>query len=40
MPVLAACCLSVLPVSLDVTILNVAPPSMQQDLNSSVSGPQ
>lgn len=39
-PVLAVCCLSVLLVSLDVTILNVALPSVQQDLNSSVSGLQ
>jgi len=39
-PVLAVCCLSVLLVSLDVTILNVALPSMQRDLNSSVSGLQ
>ena len=41
MPVPAVCCLSVLLVSLDVTILNGAlPPSMQQDLDSSVSGLQ
>jgi EmrB/QacA subfamily drug resistance transporter len=40
MPVLAVCCLSVLLVSLDVTVLNVALPSMQRDLNSSVSGLQ
>ncbi|WP_079161711.1 DHA2 family efflux MFS transporter permease subunit [Streptomyces fodineus] len=39
-PVLAVCCLSVLLVSLDVTILNVALPSMQRDLDSSVSGLQ
>jgi EmrB/QacA subfamily drug resistance transporter len=39
-PVLAVCCLSVLLVSLDTTILNVALPSMQEDLNSSVSGLQ
>ncbi|WP_328681499.1 MFS transporter [Streptomyces sp. NBC_00322] len=38
--VLAVCCLSVLLVSLDTTILNVALPSMQQDLHSSVSGLQ
>jgi EmrB/QacA subfamily drug resistance transporter len=38
--VLAVCCLSVLLVSLDTTILNVALPSMQDDLNSSVSGLQ
>ncbi|MGW2561576.1 MFS transporter [Streptomyces sp. NPDC001514] len=35
--VLAVCCLSVLLVGLDTTILNVALPSMRQDLNSSVS---
>ncbi|MFI1769495.1 DHA2 family efflux MFS transporter permease subunit [Streptomyces sp. NPDC020800] len=38
--VLAVCCLSVLLVSLDTTILNVALPSIRQDLNSSVSGLQ
>ncbi|MGW1166334.1 DHA2 family efflux MFS transporter permease subunit [Streptomyces sp. NPDC002550] len=38
--VLAVCCLSVLLVSLDVTILNVALPSMQRSLQSSVSGLQ
>ncbi|MGW1811731.1 DHA2 family efflux MFS transporter permease subunit [Streptomyces sp. NPDC002078] len=39
-PVLAVCCLSVLLVSLDVTVLNVALPSMQRSLRSSVSGLQ
>jgi EmrB/QacA subfamily drug resistance transporter len=39
-PVLAVCCLSVLLVSLDTTILNVALPSMQDDLDSSVAGLQ
>ncbi|MCC5477028.1 DHA2 family efflux MFS transporter permease subunit [Streptomyces barringtoniae] len=39
-PVLAVCCLSVLLVSLDVTILNVALPSMQRSLHSSVPGLQ
>jgi EmrB/QacA subfamily drug resistance transporter len=38
--VLAVCCLSVLLVSLDTTILNVALPSIQEDLHSSVSGLQ
>lgn len=38
--VLAVCCLSVLLVSLDTTILNVALPSIQDDLHSSVSGLQ
>ncbi|MFJ8018939.1 DHA2 family efflux MFS transporter permease subunit [Streptomyces sp. NPDC096311] len=38
--VLAACCLSVLLVSLDTTILNVALPSIQEDLHSSVPGLQ
>ncbi|MEU9239338.1 DHA2 family efflux MFS transporter permease subunit [Streptomyces sp. NPDC048385] len=39
-PVLAVCCLSVLLVSLDVTVLNVALPSMQRSLDASVSGLQ
>ncbi|OIJ96167.1 MFS transporter [Streptomyces sp. MUSC 14] len=39
-PVLAVCCLSVLLAGLDVSILNVALPSMQRDLHSSVSGLQ
>ncbi|MFI5671084.1 MFS transporter [Streptomyces sp. NPDC051704] len=34
---LAICCLSVLPVSLNTTILNVALPAIRQDLNSSVT---
>ncbi|WP_316762068.1 DHA2 family efflux MFS transporter permease subunit [Streptomyces herbicida] len=38
--VLAVCCLSVLLVSLDTTILNVALPSIQQDLHCSVAGLQ
>jgi EmrB/QacA subfamily drug resistance transporter len=38
--VLAVCCLSVLLVSLDTTVLNVALPSIGHDLNSSVSGLQ
>ncbi|MFE6397641.1 MFS transporter [Streptomyces alboflavus] len=38
--VLALCCLSLLIVSLDVTALNVALPSIQQDLDSSLSGLQ
>ncbi|MFF4346230.1 DHA2 family efflux MFS transporter permease subunit [Streptomyces sp. NPDC001530] len=38
--VLAVCCLSVLLVSLDTTVLNVALPAVQQDLGSSVSGLQ
>ncbi|MFF7241742.1 DHA2 family efflux MFS transporter permease subunit [Streptomyces collinus] len=40
MPVLAVCCLSVLLVSLDTTILNVALPAIQDDLHSSVAGLQ
>ncbi|MGY0064268.1 MFS transporter [Streptomyces sp. LZ34] len=35
--ILAVCCMSVLLVSLDTTILNVALPSIQQDLHCSVS---
>ncbi|MEU9450833.1 MFS transporter [Streptomyces sp. NPDC048277] len=38
--VLSVCCLSVLLVSLDTTVLNVALPTMQRDLGSSVSGLQ
>jgi EmrB/QacA subfamily drug resistance transporter len=38
--VLAVCCLSVLLVSLDTTILNVALPAIQEDLHCSVSGLQ
>ncbi|MER6736013.1 MFS transporter [Streptomyces puniciscabiei] len=38
--VLAVCCLSVLLVSLDTTVLNVALPSIQQDLHCSVAGLQ
>lgn len=38
--VLAICCLSLLMVSLDTTALNVALPSIQHDLGSSVSGLQ
>ncbi|MGP4111947.1 MFS transporter [Streptomyces sp. 4N509B] len=38
--VLAVCCLSLLIVSLDVTALNVALPSLQRDLDAGVSGLQ
>ncbi|MBS1878475.1 MAG: MFS transporter [Actinobacteria bacterium] len=38
--VLAICCLSILMVGLDVTILNVALPSIQREFGSSVSGAQ
>ncbi|MFI2189234.1 MFS transporter [Streptomyces sioyaensis] len=38
--VLAICCMSLLIVSLDATILNVALPSIQRDLHASVSGMQ
>ncbi|MFC9298021.1 MFS transporter [Streptomyces sp. NPDC057011] len=38
--VLAICCISLLIVSLDNTVLNVALPSMRRDLNASVSGMQ
>lgn len=38
--VLAICCMSLLIVSLDNTVLNVALPSMRRDLNASVSGMQ
>ena len=40
MLVLAICCMSLLIVSLDNTILNVALPSMQKELHASVSGMQ
>ncbi|MBK3578055.1 MFS transporter [Streptomyces sp. MBT65] len=40
MLVLAICCMSLLIVSLDVTILNVALPAMQTDLHASTSGLQ
>lgn len=40
MLVLAICCMSLLIVSLDNTILNVALPSMRQELHASVSGMQ
>ena len=40
MLVLAICCMSLLIVSLDNTILNVALPSMQQELHASVAGLQ
>src|ERR1700709_635154 len=38
--VLAICCMSILIVGLDVTILNVALPSIQHDFHASVSGAQ
>jgi EmrB/QacA subfamily drug resistance transporter len=38
--VLAVCCMSMLIVGLDVTILNVALPSIQKDFDASVSGAQ
>jgi EmrB/QacA subfamily drug resistance transporter len=38
--VLAICCMSMLIVGLDVTILNVALPAIQKDFNASVSGAQ
>ncbi|KOG49436.1 transporter, partial [Streptomyces varsoviensis] len=40
MLVLAICCMSLLIVSLDNTVLNVALPSMQKELSASVSGMQ
>ncbi|MDQ1029413.1 EmrB/QacA subfamily drug resistance transporter [Streptomyces umbrinus] len=40
MLVLAICCMSLLIVSLDVTILNVALPAMQKDLDTSLAGMQ
>src|ERR1700759_5825519 len=38
--VLAICCMSILIIGLDVTILNVALPSIQKDFGASVSGAQ
>ncbi|WP_203740337.1 MFS transporter [Actinoplanes cyaneus] len=38
--ILAICCLSLLIISLDVTIMNIALPAVRQDLGSSVSGLQ
>jgi len=38
--VLAICCMSLLIVSLDNTVLNVALPALQKDLDASVSGLQ
>ncbi|HTQ80329.1 MAG TPA: MFS transporter, partial [Thermoanaerobaculia bacterium] len=38
--VLAICCMSMLMVGLDVTILNVALPSIQRDFDASISGAQ
>src|SRR5277367_5493896 len=38
--VLATCCLSLLMVTMDVTIVNVALPSIRHDLNASVAGLQ
>ena len=38
--ILLICCISILMVSLDVTILNVALPSLQHELNASISGAQ
>src|SRR5688500_12086592 len=40
MLVLAICCMSLLLVSLDVTVLNVALPAMEKDLGASVAGMQ
>src|SRR5688500_17415518 len=40
MLVLAICCMSLLIVSLDNTVLNVALPSMQRDLHTSTAGLQ
>ena len=40
MVVLAVCCLSLFIVGLDVTIVNVALPSIGRDLHASVSGLQ
>src|SRR3954451_5831000 len=40
MLVLAICCMSLLIVSLDVTALNVALPSMQRELHASTAGLQ
>jgi EmrB/QacA subfamily drug resistance transporter len=38
--ILAICCMSILLVSLDVTILNVALPSIKRDLHTSIAGSQ
>src|SRR5271156_1704920 len=38
--VLAICCLSLLMISMDVTIVNVALPSIRRDLGASISGLQ
>jgi len=38
--VLSICCMSILLVSLDITILNVALPSIQRDLHASIAGAQ
>jgi EmrB/QacA subfamily drug resistance transporter len=38
--ILAICCLSILIVSLDLTILNVALPSIQRDFHASIAGAQ
>jgi len=38
--ILAICCFSILMVSLDLTILNVALPSIQHDLHASIAGAQ
>ena len=38
--VLAICCMSLFIVGLDVTVVNVALPSIQHDLHASVSGLQ
>jgi EmrB/QacA subfamily drug resistance transporter len=40
MLVLGICCLSILIVGLDITILNVALPALQHDLHASISGAQ
>ena len=40
MLILAICCMSILLVSLDLTILNVALPSIQRDLHASIAGAQ
>jgi EmrB/QacA subfamily drug resistance transporter len=40
MLVLLICCISILIVGLDITILNVALPSLQRELNASISGAQ
>src|SRR5579871_228330 len=38
--ILATCCLSLLVVAMDTTIVNVALPSIRKDLNASLSGLQ